>query len=40
MRKAVLRKHNKMCIRDSGYYVVVRSIRKTIDDGSDKIRSF
>ena len=23
-----------------GYYVVVRSIRKTIDDGSDKIRSF
>lgn len=23
-----------------GYYVAVRSIRKTIDDGSDKIRSF
>ena len=26
--------------RSYGYYVVVRSIRKTIDDGSDKIRSF
>ena len=24
----------------SGYYVVVRSIENTIDDGSDKLRSF
>lgn len=23
-----------------GYYVVIRSIEKTVDDGSDKIRSF
>ena len=25
---------------NAGYYVVIKSIEKTVDDGSDKIRSF